>query len=428
MATGTLKKRLILDYGRTGLEIEVPKAVTTVIEPTHVPGATDPADLLRQAVEKPTNSRPLRDCVSKGQRVAISVCDITRPQPRAEMLSAIFEALPHIPPEDFVILIATGTHRANTEAELVDMLGAEIAGNYLILNHDGRDTTSLIRLPDAGNGVPVLLNRAWVEADVRITTGFVEPHLFAGFSGGPKLVAPGLAGLETIMVLHSSDRIRHPNAIWGITHGNPIHDDIRAISQATGVDFSIDVVLNRDKQITGVFAGELFAEHALACERAKACAMQAVDAPFEVVVTTNSGYPLDQNLYQSVKGIRAAHRVVAEGGSIICAAECSEGLPEHGSFSELLGRRGSPAELLEMIDAPDFGVPDQWQVQVQALVQMRAQVYLKSEGLTQEQVARAHMLPADDVSETIERTLRDAGPDARLCVLPQGPQTIPFVA
>ena len=243
MATATLKNRLILDYGRTGLEIEVPKAVTTVIEPTHVLGATDPAALLRQAVAKPTNSRPLRDCVSKGQRVAISVCDITRPQPRAEMLSAIFQALPHIPPEDFVILIATGTHRANTEAELVDMLGAEIAGNYPILNHDGRDTKSLIRLPDAGNGVPVLLNRAWVEADVRITTGFVEPHLFAGFSGGPKLVAPGLAGLETIMVLHSADRIRHPNAIWGITHGNPIHDDIRAISQATGVDFSIDVVL-----------------------------------------------------------------------------------------------------------------------------------------------------------------------------------------
>ncbi|MBW1845383.1 MAG: nickel-dependent lactate racemase [Deltaproteobacteria bacterium] len=428
MANGAQNKRIILDYGKAGLEIEVPEAATTVIEPTHLPGLTDPAGQLRSALEKPTNSRPLRQCIAKGQRVAISICDITRPQPREKMLTAIFEALPQIPPEDFVILIATGTHRANTETELEDMLGAHIAGNYPILNHDGRDEASLVRLPDAGAGVPVMLNRAWVEADFRITTGFVEPHLFAGFSGGPKLVAPGLAGLETIMVLHSADRIRHPNAIWGITEGNPIHDDIRAISRSTGVDFSIDVVLNRDKKITGVFAGELFSEHTLACARAKACAMQPVSQPFDVVVTTNSGYPLDQNLYQAVKGMRAAHRVVAPGGSIICAAECSEGLPGHGSFADLLGRRESPAALLEMIDAPGFGVPDQWQVQVQALVQMRAQVYLKSAGLNADDLEQAHLLPADDVSEMTLRLLHAAGDGARLCVLPQGPQTIPFVA
>ena len=426
MAAG--KRRLTIDYGTTGLEIDVPDAATTVIEPQHRAGLTEPESRLRSALASPVGSRPLRECVAKGQRVAISVCDITRPQPRREMLTAIFEALPQIPPEDFVILIATGTHRSNTQAELEQMLGTEIANHYPVLNHNGRDESSLHRLPDASPGVPLLLNRAWVEADFRITTGFVEPHLFAGFSGGPKLVAPGLAGLETIMVLHSADRIRHPNAIWGITHGNPIHDDIRAISRATGVDFSLDVVLNRNKEITGIFAGELFEEHALACADAKACAMQAVERPFDVVVTTNSGYPLDQNLYQSVKGMRAAHRVVAQGGTIICAAECREGLPEHGSFSELLRSRENPAALLEMINDPDFGVPDQWQVQVQALVQERATVYLKSAGLTTDQLAQSHLLPADDVSETIERTLAEAGSDASLCVLPQGPQTIPYVA
>ncbi|MBW2391302.1 MAG: nickel-dependent lactate racemase [Deltaproteobacteria bacterium] len=417
-----------MDYGTSGLEIEVPEARTTVIEPSHRAGLADPIERLRETLRNPTGAKPLRECVTPGQRVAISVCDITRPQPRREMLNAIFEELSHLRPKDFVILIATGTHRSNTQAELCDMLGSEIAEHYLVVNHDGADESSLLRLEDASPGVPLLLNREWLEADFRITTGFVEPHLFAGFSGGPKLVAPGLAGLETIMVLHNAERIRHPKAIWGETIGNPIHDDIRAISRATGVHFAIDVVLNRDKEITGVFAGELFAEHALACADAKSRAMQAVPHPFDVVVTTNSGYPLDQNLYQSVKGMRAAHTVVAENGSIICAAECREGLPEHGSFSELLRARDNPAALLEMIDAPGFAVPDQWQVQVQALVQRRATIYLKSDGLTPQQLAESHLLPADDVSETIRRTLAEAGDAARLCVLPQGPQTIPYLA
>lgn len=426
MAKGTTQ--LTLDYGESGLEIRVPTARTTVIEPRFRPGLADADAALRHALANPTYAEPLSRRVRPGQKIAISICDITRPQPREKMLNAIFDALPQCAPEDFVLLIATGTHRANTHEELVGMLGEDIANGIRIVNHNGRDTSSLVRLPDASPGVPLLLNREWVEADVRITTGFVEPHLFAGFSGGPKLVAPGLAGLETIMVLHSADRIAHPKAIWGVLEDNPIHSDIRAISRATGVDFAVDVVLNRDKEITGVFAGELFAEHALACAQAKLDAMQPVDQAFEVVVTTNSGYPLDQNLYQSVKGMRAAQSVTAKGGSIICAAECREGLPDHGSFSELLRSKSSPEALLAMINEPDFGVPDQWQVQVQALVQTHASVYLKSAGISDTQLADSHLLAADDVSETIERTLSEAGEDARLCVLPQGPQTIPYLS
>jgi len=419
--------KLRIDYGTRGLEIEVPEARTTVIEPSFRPGIANPMERLRDALRHPEGSLPLCDLVAPGQQVAISVCDITRPQPRREMLTAIFEELPALRPEDFVILIATGTHRANTETELREMFGDEIVSHYTIVNHDGRDASSLVRLADASPGVPLLLNRDWLEADFRITTGFVEPHLFAGFSGGPKLVAPGLAGLETIMVLHNAKRIRHPKAIWGVTEGNPIHDDIRAISRATGVHFALDVILNRDKQISEVFAGELFAEHARACAAAKSCAMQPVAQPFEVVVTTNSGYPLDQNLYQSVKGMRAAHTVVADRGVIICAAECREGVPEHGSFAELLRSRETPAALLEMIDDPSFATPDQWQVQVQALVQRNARVYLKSDGLSADQLAESHLLPAVDVSESVARALFDAGAEARLCVLPQGPQTIPYL-
>ena len=206
------------------------------------------------------------------------------------MLAALFAEMPDIPAEDITILIATGTHRTNTPAELEAMLGADIARRYRVVNHDSRDPSSLVFVGKTTTGVPVLLNRAWMNADIRITTGFVEPHFFAGFSGGPKMVAPGLAGLETVLVLHDAERIGHPNATWGITEGNPIHDDVREIARMVGVHFSVDVTLNREQKITAVFAGDLFAEHRAACEAAMRDAMRAVDAPFDVVLTTNSGF------------------------------------------------------------------------------------------------------------------------------------------
>ena len=243
------------------------------------------------------------------------------------------------------------------------------------MNHDSRDRASLGYLGTTSTGVPVSLNRAWMSADIRITTGFVEPHFFAGFSGGPKMVAPGLAGLETVLVLHDAQRIGHPNATWGITEGNPIHDDVREIARMAGVDFSVDVTLNREQKITAVFAGDLFLEHRAACESAKRDAMRPVDAPFDVVLTTNSGFPLDQNLYQAVKGMSAAAKVVKPGGTIVCAAECCDGLPSHGSYGEVLASQPSPEKLLAMINAPGYSTPDQWQVQIQAQLQMKATVH-----------------------------------------------------
>jgi nickel-dependent lactate racemase len=266
-----------------------------------------------------------------------------------------------------------------------------------------------------------------MDADVRITTGFVEPHFFAGFSGGPKMVAPGLAGLQTVLVLHDATRIAHPNATWGVTEGNPIHDDVREIARLVGVHFAVDVTLNREQRITAVFAGDLFAEHRAACEAAKASVMQPVAAPFDVVLTTNSGFPLDQNLYQAVKGMSAAAKVVKPGGTIVCAAECSDGLPSHGSYGDVLRSQPSPEKLLAMITAPGYSVPDQWQVQIQAQLLIKARVLVKTAGLTPEAVRAAHFEPVDDVAGAVGASLRAAGPLATLCVLPQGPQTIPYL-
>ena len=345
MASNVRSIDVALAYGSSGLTVRLPEAATTVITPRPRAAAPDPLATLRASIAQPIDGPPLGAIARAGQRVAISVCDITRPQPRALMLRAIMEALDGvIRPEDVVVLIATGTHRASSAQERREMLGDEVLDLWRVVDHDARDQASLVDLGSIGD-VPVYLNREWVDADLRITTGFVEPHFFAGFSGGPKMVAPGLAGLETTLELHNARRIGDPRATWGVIEGNPVHDAVRAIAAATGVDFALDVLLDDEQRITSAFAGGILAMHAAACAAARREAMRAVAAPFDLVITTNSGYPLDQNLYQAVKGMSAAAEVVRPGGTIICAAECRDGLPAHGSYGrppprgEFAGRR-----------------------------------------------------------------------------------------
>ena len=206
--------RVQLDYGSDGLSVDLPEERTVVVAPRHMPGLGDPEAALREALERPTAGPPLATLVRPGQRVAISVCDITRAQPRQVMLEAIVAALPQVAPADVTILVATGTHRANTHDELMAMLGAEIVQRYRVVNHDARDSASLVAAGTTASGVPIQLNRRWLDAAVRITTGFVEPHFFAGFSGGPKMVAPGLAGLDTVLGLHDARHVGHPKATW----------------------------------------------------------------------------------------------------------------------------------------------------------------------------------------------------------------------
>jgi nickel-dependent lactate racemase len=419
--------RLVLDYGTDGLEVELPDERVTVIEPRSRPPVADPHATLREAIQSPIDCPPLGEIVRQGQRVAISVCDVTRAQPRREMLRALFEEMPHVRPEDVTILIATGTHRANSPDELERMLGRDLLDRYRVINHDSRDPSSLAYVGRTATGVSVHLNRAFLSADVRITTGFVEPHFFAGFSGGPKMVAPGLAGLETVMTLHDASRIGHPRATWGITEGNPIHDDVREIARMVGVHFAVDVTLNRQQRITDVFAGDLLAEHRAACASARETAMRAVAAPFDVVLTSNAGYPLDQNLYQAVKGMSAAAQIVKPGGTIVCAAECCDGLPAHGSYGDVLASASTPTALLAMISSTGYAMPDQWQVQIQAQILLRARVLMRADGLTSRELRAAHLTPIDDVSAAVREALRRTGPTATLCVLPQGPQTIPYL-
>ncbi|GII77372.1 hypothetical protein Sru01_23540 [Sphaerisporangium rufum] len=415
--------RVDLAYGSGGLAVDLPEDRTTVITPVARPAAADEAAELRRALRHPVAGPPLRERVRRGQTVAISACDGTRPQPRHLMIPAVLAELDGIVDlADVVVLVATGTHRGNSPAELRAMFGDQVMDSVRVVNHDARDAGSLRWMGRHGKDVPVWLNREWADADVRITTGFVEPHFFAGFSGGPKLVAPGLAALETVLTLHDAARIGDPRATWGVIEGNPVHDDVRAIAAATGVTFALDVVLNREQRIVQAFGGDLAAMHAAATAAARAAAMRPVPAPFDVVITTNAGFPLDQNLYQSVKGMSAAAQVVRPGGTIICAAECRDGFPDHGSYREVLTSAPSPAALFDEISRREHTVPDQWQVQIQARIQRAARVVMHTSHLGDAELAAAHLEQTADIAATAR------GLPGRICVLPEGPMTIPYLA
>jgi nickel-dependent lactate racemase len=415
-------------YGKTGLEVDVPDEWdVTVVEPKFVPGLLDPKAALREALQSPIEAPPLHDLVKPGDRVGVVFSDITRPTPNHLLLPAVLEELARIPREDITLFNALGTHRPNTDAELRAMLGDALVEDYRIVQNNAFDAATQVSLGVTARGHEIRLNREFVECDIKILTGFIEPHLFAGFSGGGKAVMPGMSGQRTVLGNHDAGMIGDPRATWGVTWGNPIWEEVREVAHKVDPTFLLNVTLNKDKQISGVFAGDLDAAHAAGCAFVKEKAMVPVPRPFDIVITTNSGYPLDLNLYQSVKGMSAAAQVVREGGAIIIAADCWDGIPEHGLYGQLLREADSPQALLDTICAPGFLKQDQWQAQIQAQIQLKADVYVRTDNLTPEQIEMALFRPSLNIEDTLEELLSRYGPQASICVLPEGPQTIPYV-
>jgi len=242
-----------------------------------------------------------------------------------------------------------------------------------------------------------------------------------------KGIMPGCAGLKTVMSNHGAKNIGDPRATFGVTDGNPLWEELRDIALKTGPSFVLNVTLNEQRDITNVFAGDILEAHRAGCAFVKRSAMQPVEQPFDIVVTTNSGYPLDLNLYQGVKGMSAGARVLKEGGTLILAAECREGVPGGSPLDELLRSAGSIEEILAKLSTPGFVRPEQWQAQIQALVQRKAEVLVHSL-LDEETVAACHLTPCADISAEVAQRLANIGPNARVAVLPQGPLTIPYLA
>ncbi len=418
-------RKVNLAYGKTGLEVAVPDDAV-VIEPRHTDGLAYEKGSVLHALRHPTGTPPLRDMVRATDRVAIVISDITRPTPNHKLVPWLLEELSHVPRENFVVINGLGSHRANTREELAGMLGREVVETVRVVNHDAFDDAGLVHVGRNSYGSDVFLNKTYVEADFRIATGFIEPHFFAGFSGGPKGISPAVAGIRTILDFHNAAMIGHPNSTWGIIEGNILQDAATQNCLKVKPQFMLNVTLNGKKEITGVFAGDVIKAHRKGCKFVKEHAMYAVDAPFDIVVTTNSGYPLDQNLYQTVKGMSAAAQIVRQGGSIVSASECSDGVPDHGNYAKILTMRETPGELLAMIEDPSFSMFDQWQVQVQAMIQLKADCYVYST-LDEATVRKAKFTPVADVGDTLAALLAKYGPGARVAVLPLGPLTIPYV-
>ncbi len=445
-----------LAYGRSGLEVELPDGLQVdIVRPKHVEAVADQAEAVRDALRHPMGSRPLRELVKPSDTVGIVCNDITRPTPYRAMLPALLAELSHVPDEAIILLIATGTHRPNTADELRAMLGDGILERFRVVQNDARAGGSLKAgglgdgrtdcascYPQAAHeaaalshelvgtttsGNDIWIHRDYLRCDVRILTGFIEPHFFAGFSGGGKACMPGLARLETVLRNHCARNMDHPLATWGVTHGNPIWEEICEGARMTSPTFLLNVTLDRAQRITGVFAGDLEVAHEQGCAFVKQHAMVPVDAPYDIVITSNAGYPLDLNLYQAVKGMSVAARIVKEGGTVIVAADCWDGIPDYGEYKRLLFEAPGPAALLEKLRRPDCHVQDAWQAHIHARICRQTDVRLFSHNLTDEEIERAMLRPCHDIGAAVERLLRLHGRDISICVLPEGPQTIPYV-
>ncbi|MFC1537245.1 nickel-dependent lactate racemase [Gemmatimonadota bacterium] len=417
-----------LAYGKTGLEISLPDELNVeVLEPGYVEGLPDPAGALREAIRRPIAAPPLKAMVKDNSRIGIVFSDITRPVPNRVILPVLLEELESIADDRIILFNSTGTHRANTDEELRTMLGDEIVDRYRIVQNDSGDPESHVLVGKTISGNEIRLLKEYLECDVRILTGFIEPHFFAGFSGGGKAVMPGLAQLDTIMRNHSPRNMEHSEACWGITKGNPVWEEVREATSFVPPSLLVNVALNRDKLITGVFAGDLEKAHERGCAFVKEQAMVPVKEAFDIVIGSNSGYPLDLNLYQSVKGMSAAANVVKKGGSIIIAADCWDGIPEHGEYGCLLREAKDARSLLDTVRKPGFQRQDMWQAQIQAMICTKATVYLYSRNLSEQQVESALLKPCRDIEATVAELVHKYGKQASICILPEGPQTIPYL-
>ncbi|MCP4755777.1 MAG: nickel-dependent lactate racemase [Proteobacteria bacterium] len=417
--------RVALPYGKSNIAVEVPDN-STLIVPDGITALKNERDRAFEAMANPIGTPPLNEIVGTGDRVAIVISDITRPTPNHKIVPWIIEMLEHVPKESFVIINGTGTHRDNSDEELVEMLGRETFEAIRVVNHSAFSKEDLQYLGKSESGSDVFMNKEYCEADIRIVTGFIEPHFFAGFSGGPKGIMPGIAGIDTIMHFHNAELIGHPQSTWGVIEENPIQEEATEIALMCRPDFMLNVALNQEKEITNIFAGDVVQAHRAGARYVKEHAMIACDEPFDIVVTTNSGYPLDQNLYQAVKGMSAAHQIVKKGGSIICVAECSEGIPQHGNFGRILRMRATPQEILDMINAPGFSMFDQWEAQKMAMIQIWADIYVYSE-LTAAEVVQATLAPVETVEKTLKHLSEKYGGSPSVAVIPQGPLSIPYV-
>ena len=414
-------------YRKGEMTVELPGHRTTVINPKPLNCLSNEKAAIKRALRNPIGSPPLRELVDHNDSVAIIFSDITRPMPNHLVLPVLLEELREIPDDQISLINALGTHRSNSPKELVDILGPEIIKRYRVIQHDCYDSSNLISLGKSSRGTEIWVNRTYMESTVRILTGFIEPHLFAGFSGGPKAVLPGIAGSKTIFSNHGCDMIGDPKSDFTRTKGNPIWDEMLEVAMLTDPTFLLNVTLTDDRLITGVFAGDLQQAHEKGVEFLRHSVLVPVNGLFEIVISTAGGYPLDINMYQSVKGISVAARIARDGGSIVLVTGCEKGLPDYGEYSTIMREADTPQDLLAKIHHPGYSKQDQWDAQIQAQICQRLKLYIYSDGLRDEEIKSVFGIPCRDVEEIISALLKEYGAEARIAVIPTGPLSVPYI-
>src|SRR5579872_4164532 len=377
--------RMDLAFGKTGLTVTLPDGYKyRVLEARSAKPLADPAAAIEAVLDSPIASPSLAGLARGKSSAAISICDITRPAPNRQVLPPLLARLAQagIRRDAITILIATGLHRPATEAEIREIAGDEIASSYRIVNHNARELSEHRHLGSTAGGTPVYIDERFIAADLHITLGFIEPHLMLGFSGGRKLIAPGLAAQETIKVLHSPKFMRDTRAVEGSIEDNPLHRELLEIARMARHDFIVDVALARNRAIAGVFAGDPVKAHRRGVDFVSKVMLERLDEPVDAVITTSAGYPLDLTFYQAIKGITAASHIVKPGGRILLLAACEEGAgaPE---FRHMLAENPSDKAFLDRITTAPV-VVDQWQLEKLALVAARAEVLFYVPGLPAE--------------------------------------------
>jgi lactate racemase len=411
-------------FGKNGIDVEVPEGFDCQVVRSRAAQALDEvAGALEAALDHPIHSEPLEKLAAGKRTAAISVCDITRPAPNRITLPPLLKRLhaAGIPREGVTILIATGLHRAATSEELDIILGPEIAATYRVASHDARDFTGHRAVGTTRRGTPVYVDERFVSADLHITLGFIEPHLMLGFSGGRKLIVPGVAAQETIKVIHSPRFMREPLSTEGSIEGNPLHAELLEAAALARHDFILDVTLTQEREISGVFAGDPVKAHAAGVEFMASTSLTPLDGLVDAVITSSAGYPLDITFYQCVKGLTAAQHIVKPGGKMLLLAECAEGVGSH-EYARLFKAYRGHAEFLKEIESTPVEI-DQWQLEKLALVGLKNELLFYTPGVAREALGSLGANAFGDVNEAVDAIFSGLAPGARVALLPEGPYT-----
>ena len=415
-----------MKYGRGEIGVDVPNPnLISVLASQEFPPIENPEQAILDALETPTDSPALSEMAKNRKSATIVISDITRPVPNKLILPPMLRIIEEqgVPREEIRILIATGIHRPNEGDELLEMVGSQIMENYQIVNHFSQKQETLINLGQTQNGTPVLINRLYVESDLKVISALIEPHLMAGYSGGRKAICPGLASIETMKIMHGPQILEHPKASVGILEGNPFHAEATEIALMAGVDFSLNVTINDRRQLTGVFAGDMVNAHLAGAKFAEKQTTATLPEPADVVIVSCAGYPLDATFYQAIKGVLSAIEVVKEGGMVILVAECQEGIGS-GPFTDLILKTKNLEQFVRNTYNPKNFVIDQWQLEELAKAIRKANVYFYSDKIPYEQQQQLFVNPLKSPNEGVEIALKKYGKDAKIVAIPDGPYTL----